>query len=256
MAKREVVIFIVLVNLVILLLVSGIVLFVAMYRKRKLLYEKEKEELETAHQVAILNAKMESQYQAMQFIGREIHDNIGQKLTLASLYTKQVESKFYDLSKERLLEIGKIIDESLAELRQLSKSLTNPDTLQASFDELLAEEVKRVNAAGICFVSFSTDGNNGFLPPAEKHIFFRILQEFIQNSLKHAECRRIDLAISLVGKEVHIHATDDGKGFNNHRAFAGIGLQNMERRAMQVNAELSLNSIPGKGTSLFIKWKP
>jgi signal transduction histidine kinase len=256
MAKREIVIFIILVNLAILLLVSGIILFIAMYRKRKVLHEKEKAELESAHQVDLLNAKMESQYQAMQFIGREIHDNVGQKLTLASLYTKQEESKTSELTKGRLLEIGTIIDESLTELRHLSKSLTNPDTLQASLDELLSEEAKRINAAGICFVSFLPDGSSTFLPPAEKNIFFRILQEFIQNSLKHAECRRIELAISLVGHEIHINASDDGKGFDIQHVSAGIGLQNMERRALQVNADLTLTSIQGKGTSLLIKWKP
>lgn len=256
MAKREIVIFIILVNLAILLLVSGIILFITMYRKRKILHEKEKAELESVHQVDILNAKMESQYQAMQFIGREIHDNVGQKLTLASLYTKQEESKNGDLSKGRLLEIGLIIDESLSELRQLSKSLTNPDALQSSLDELLSEETKRINAAGVCYVAFSPNGSTTFLPPAEKNIFFRILQEFIQNSLKHAECRRIELAIVQVGQEIHINASDDGKGFDIQKVSAGIGLQNMERRALQVNADLKLTSIQGKGTYLLIKWNP
>lgn len=256
MAKSEIVVFIILVSLAILLLVSGIIVFIIMYRKRKIIHDIEKAELEKLHQLDLLSTRLESQWQTMQHIGREIHDNVGQKLTLASIYAKQSEGKDSVQQGYKLKEIGIIIDESLSELRQLSKSLTNPDAMQASLGELLSEEAKRINAAGVIFVSLSGNEVNAIFPPAEKNIFFRILQEFMQNSLKHADCRRVNIAIELDGQEFHITASDDGKGFDTTLTSSGIGLQNMERRSAQVNAELKLTSTPGEGTSLLIKWKP
>lgn len=255
MAQRELVIFIVLVNLAIMLLVFGIILFITLYRKRKLLHEKEKAELENIHQLDILQARMDSQVQVMQFIGREIHDSVGQKLTLASLYAKQL-SQHAGSSENRLNEIGMIIDESLSELRQLSKSLTEPETHHASLGELIDEEAKRINHAGICFIAVSGSGLLMSLPHAVKNSIFRIIQEFIQNSLKHAGCRRINISLEAVGNEWAITAADDGKGFDTEAVSSGIGLHNMKRRAALVNAQIHLSSKPGEGTLLKLNWKP
>lgn len=250
------IIFIIAAALIVLIFVSAVLIFVNQFRKKKLAFDQEKTAMLRQYELDLLNAKLESQQKTMQHIGREIHDNVGQKLTLASIYAKQYEGKNGEHQGYKLKEIGLIIDESLAELRQLSKSLTNPEALQASLAELLSEEAKRINAAGVCYVSLSGNAINTIFPPAEKNIFFRILQEFIQNSLKHADCRRVNLAIDQAGEEFQIRASDDGKGFDTTLISTGIGLQNMDRRAAQVNADLALTSIPGKGTSLLIKWIP
>jgi len=250
------IIFVIAAALIVLIFVSAVFIFVNQFRKKKLAFELEKSTLTRQYELDLLNAKLESQQQTMQHIGREIHDNVGQKLTLASIYAKQSEGKGIEQQGYKLREIGIIIDESLSELRQLSKSLTNPDALQASLSELLSEEAKRINEAGVCFVSLSGNAINAILPPAEKNIIYRILQEFIQNSLKHADCRRVNLSIDQTGEEFRIQASDDGKGFDTSLISVGIGLQNMERRAAQINVDLALESILGKGTSLLIKWKP
>lgn len=225
-------------------------------RRRRILYESERLVLMQQHKNELLNQKLLAQQQTMQHIGREIHDSVGQKLTLASLYAKQIELSGNLDARSKLKDIGLIIDESLSELRHLSKSLSDPSKFHDNLAKLISDEAKRINSAGICFISIVGTGIDSVIPPYETNIFFRILQEFIQNSLKHADCRRITIVIDMEGEELQICVADDGKGFDTAVVSDGIGLQNMKRRAAQINANFQLTSIAGEGTILKLQWKP
>lgn len=238
--------------LAILLLCTGFIVILVIYRNRRLLHYKETTVLNETHQKELLEALLESQLQTMQHIGSEIHDNVGQKLTLASLYSKQYTGDSdAGSSKERLNMIGNIIDESLTELRRLSKTLTNP--LSGGLLQMLEEEAKRINLSGIYCLVVGKTGDEKNLSTAQKNIIFRLLQEFIQNSIKHSGCRNIIVELLTEKDKLHITASDDGKGFDPELASTGIGLQNMKRRASQLNADYSLKSEPAKGTILTLK---
>lgn len=253
MGKTEIIIFIILTSIVIVLFFIGAWIFFMQYRRKKIYHEQEKDILIETHQQELLKSQLDTQQQTMQHIGREIHDNVGQKLTLASLYSKQLHGLEKEKVQDRLEEIGNIIDESLTELRQLSKSLTNPDLSNASLAQLLKAEAKKINATGICYVSVYEREPVAVLPQADKNIVFRLLQEFIQNSLKHAACRKITITVEKEIQLLKVTATDDGKGFDISIPSTGIGLQNMKRRAEQLNAAFQLESTPGKGTTLFLQ---
>ena len=234
---------------VVLVFIIGILIYLLQYRRRKLLSLKEKVEMEQTHQQELLSTQLEIQTQTMQHIGSEIHDNVGQKLTLASLYSKQLNSGTPKL-EEKINAISNIIDESLAELRRLSKTLTDPQLANAGLIKLLTEEAMQINASGVCFVSVNAAVEEPGIAPSKKNILFRLLQEFIQNSLKHSGCRKINISIKQEGNELLVTATDDGNGFDTENPTSGIGLQNMKRRASQLNALYEINSSPGKGTTL------
>ncbi len=208
--------------------------------------------LNEKHTQELLEKQLDTQQQTMQHIGREIHDNVGQKLTLASLYTKQLSIKTTQNLDEKIVAISTIIDESLSELRQLSKTLTNPQLANANLLFLLKEEAKRINVSGVCHVSVISHENEITLPQATKNVLFRLLQEFIQNSLKHAGCRKITITLGIQNNQLNITATDDGKGFDTNITSNGIGLQNMQRRAEELGAVYELKSKQGNGTTLSI----
>lgn len=232
--------------------IAGIILFVFQYRKRKMLHIKETQLLNEQHSRELLSAQLKIQTQTMQHIGREIHDNVGQKLTLASLYTKQLQGKLTGAS-EKINTIGYIIDESLSDLRQLSKSLTNPSLAGLPLAELLQEEADRINFLGNCHVQVSGHNTTASLSPDQKNILFRMLQEFIQNSLKHAACKKIKIDFTAAGNSFTVSATDDGKGFDPALRSNGQGLHNMQRRADELNAVYELKSAPGMGTQLVLQ---
>ena len=253
MGQTEIIIALATVTITITVLVAGIVMFIIQYRKRKIEHTKETEMLNEKHTQDLLEKQLETQLLTMQHIGTEIHDNVGQKLTLASLYTKQLSIKTITNLDEKVNAISTIIDESLSELRQLSKTLTNPQLADAGLLFLLNEEARRVNASGVCFINIDSNKKEIILPQAEKNILFRLLQEFIQNSLKHSGCRKITISFLKENDYLKITATDDGRGFDTNATSYGIGLQNMRRRAGQINATYEMNSEAGKGTSIILQ---
>lgn len=252
MQKTELAIFIIISITVILVFVIGIILFILNYHKRKLEHEQEKSVINKKHVEQLLTSQLQTQTQTMQFIGREIHDNIGQKLTLASLYSKQLLSKTGN-DTGTINTIGNIIDESLADLRQLSKSLTNPSLAALSFAQLLQEEAVKINSLGSCHAEVKDAANGYVLTPAQKNILFRLLQEFIQNSLKHAACKKIKIDLQAANNKFIVSASDDGKGFDSTQKKEGQGLLNMQRRAEELNAVYEFKSAPGMGTQLILQ---
>jgi signal transduction histidine kinase len=251
MGQTEIKIFIILTSVVVLTFISGIIIFLFQYRKRRLVHEKEKLQINEQHQIELLNTQLESQQQTMQFIGQEIHDSVAQKLTLASIYTQRMEfeNNVPDLN-DKLGGVSKILNESLFELRQLSKNLTDDKLQTAGLQELINMECDRVNATGICIAGFEFNE----LPAitiAVKSSLLRIVQEFIQNSIKHSGCKEIKIKLSITIKKLHLLLQDDGKGFDiDNPKHKGIGLDGIRRRIQMLGGEYSLTSNVGKGVIL------
>lgn len=250
MGQTEIIIFIILTSLIVTIFLMGIFLFAFQYRRKRKDHLNEKNDLNELHQQELLS----SQQQTMQHIGTEIHDSVGQKLTLASLYSKQLSVNTPDLEK-KITSIGNIIDESLTELRQMSKTLTNPELANAGLITLLKEEAKRVNATGLYRLTLKTNVPELNLSQNSKNILFRLLQEFIQNSLKHSGCRKIEINIAIASTLLSINASDDGSGFDTNQLSEGIGLQNMKRRAQQLKATYELKSQQEKGTLMNLQFQ-
>lgn len=256
MGEREITIFIVIANVILLVFISGIIIFIAQYRKRRILHETEKEIISKTHQEELLSRQVEIQTQTMLDIGREIHDNVGQKLTLASIYSNQLNHE-NPAQNQKIEQISKLLNESLQDLRHLSKSLVQPQLAHSDLIALLEEEAKLINQTGVK-LKIKTDLKSIDLDFETKNAVFRLLQEFIQNSLKHSKCKNITIIISE--KEAFassedflktlISIEDDGIGFDQNIKKDGIGLSNMKRRANEIGAGFELKSEIGKGTKL------
>ncbi len=251
----EVVIFIIIANILLLVLIVGIILFILQYKKKKVAHEKEKEMITELHTKELLSSQLEMQTQTMQHIGREIHDNVGQKLTLASLYTQQLayENKAPHIN-DKIENISLIINESLAELRQLSKTLTDDRINENNIIQLLQQECKTVNELKKCTVIFETNEHHVDLPYQSKSILLRIVQEFLQNSIKHAKGKNINVSLNKSENNVLLTMQDDGIGFDKNKITStGIGLSNMKKRAEIIGGKFVLESNFGKGTKLVIE---
>ena len=245
----------ILATIILLVFIGGIIIFVLQYYKRKLIYEKEKDALNEQHSKELLESQVAIQKQTMQDIGRDIHDNVGQRLTLASLYLNQLSyTGGYEAGgTDQASSIAAIIDESLSELRSLSKSLTNTDADMEQLVAMLRNECLRVNKLNICRATLRSTAANTRLPATVKIFVLRIIQEFIQNSLKHSGCSEITIDLGFTDSAgLCIIARDNGRGFHTsgQHASAGIGLTNMQQRARLIGAEMSFDSAPGKGTTL------
>ncbi|WP_299443863.1 sensor histidine kinase [uncultured Aquimarina sp.] len=211
--------------------------------------------MDEEHKRELLETQVEIQSQTMKHIGREIHDSVGQKLTLASLYAQQlileqrVPKAFTEVN-----EIGEIINESLSELRQLSKSLTSDTLENHSLVELIQRECELINQLKECEVHFKHTLKTKLEPYHIKSVLFRITQEFLQNSIKHSRCENIFIALSKDAEKIQLKLKDDGKGFDvTTLKTRGIGLRNMEKRTQMLGGDFLLESQNDTGTKLTVE---
>lgn len=255
MGKTELLITIILFNLFFLFFVIAVMVYIRKYRQRKKEYLNEIEVKNEIHKRELLATQLEIQQATMQQIGRELHDNIGQKLTLVSLYTQQLlyENKVPEVS-ERIDQVSQIINQSLQDLRSLSKTLTDDNISQKEIVTLIQEEVDNTNAFKKCHIDFKHNFQQLDLGFVHKNVLLRITQEFIQNSIKHANCRNIFISLNTSEKILwELTLKDDGIGFDQSSLRSnGIGLTNMENRARIIGADFSLESKEHLGTTLNI----
>lgn len=255
MGERGIIVSIILFNIIFIAFISAIITFIRQYRIKKKAHLAEIHTKEEVHKKELLETQVEIQTQTMKHIGREIHDNIGQKLTLASLYTQQLafENKAPQVNKS-IENIGDIINQSLSELRELSKSLTDNTIEDSPISILIENECKKIHDLKKCNVKFIKDTSSDIDSYQIKSILFRITQEFLQNSIKHAQCKNITVSLKKDTSNVILALQDDGKGFDIKTSRPnGIGLKNIEKRTELIGGTYTLESQPQLGTKITIQ---
>ena len=254
MGETEYLLITILFNFMFLLFVVAIISYVWQYKRKKkeadikLAFEK------SEHQKELLTTQLEIQQATMQEIGLEIHDKVGQKLTLASLYLHSLEFENNTNDGSGMTsDIRILVDNSLADLRQLSKTLTDDSIAKESIILLFQQECDKVNKIKKCILKFDQGVEMLEITYHLKSMMIRIAQEFIQNSLKHANCDLITIKLTEEENYIVLKMKDDGNGFDvNNTEFSGIGLQNMKKRTETIGGKLLLKST-NEGTQLILK---
>jgi signal transduction histidine kinase len=255
MYKKEIVEAIVISTILFAVILVAVIAFIIQYRSRKLQYANETAVLKEKHHTELLNTELEIQNQTMQHIGQEIHDNIGQKLTLASLYIQQLAFENKGISiNEKIESIGNIINQSLSELRQLSKSLTDNVIDNSSIITLLEKEFEKIRELKKYETKLIINVKEVTLPYQTKSVLLRVVQEFTQNSIKHAHCKTIATSLVVNKDQLKFILADDGVGFDmTNSASKGIGLINMKNRIELIGGSYFMQSHKNVGTILTIK---
>ena len=121
-----------------------------------------------------------------------------------------------------------------------------------SYSVVHIKQVKKLNEAEVCAVSFESSGKPIEFSLKLNSMLLRITQEFLNNSIKHAECSNIYIKAIYDKIGFTLSLADDGKGFiaGDLKSNTGIGLENMKKRATLIGGELVFKSTPGKGTNL------
>ncbi|MEJ5994731.1 ATP-binding protein [Pedobacter sp. Du54] len=255
MGQTEYLLIIILFNVFLLAFIIAAIIFVVQYKNKKRENEAQLAQQEILHQKELLATEMEIQAQTMQYIGREIHDNVGQKLTLASLYTQQLvyENNVSSIN-EKIENIGEIINQSLKDLRHLSKSLTDNKIENGTINYLLQQEFERIKELRKFNVNLELTNEELFLPYQTKNVIVRVVQEFVQNSMKYANCETLSLSMVKLNQELKIILKDDGVGFDlENISENGIGLINIKKRVELLGGRFLLQSTKNIGTTLTIE---
>lgn len=225
---------------VIVLICLTIYLFSVFYKSKSRL-EKEKALLESE----VSRSQLEIREDFMRNVGKELHDNIGQVLSTAKLQLSMSEHK-----AEHADSIA-LIAQSLSDIRNLSK-VVDPDVINnRGLVESCKLEMDRLNRLPHITTNFTVSGKPFDFKSQHGIILFRILQESLNNCLKHAKSDQIDLKLHFDKSTISINLRDYGVGFDRTLTNrSGSGLLNMEKRAAMIGASYKIESHVGQGTHI------
>jgi len=248
------IIFIIICTLLILFLICFIAVIVYRYQQQQNAYYNNLEELKGTHKNAMLQSQLEMQEQTFQNISREIHDNIGQKLTLAKLQLNTMRISDNEKLMVQVQESIKTIGEVIIDLSDISRSMSSEIILNSGFIKALEFEVSQLNKPGLYNIKLVVTGETVFLDAHKELVLFRITQEALNNVVKHANASDICIQLHYNTTTLSLDISDNGKGFQhegNNRN--GTGFANMTKRAIMLNGKCSIYSEPGKGTTIKIE---
>lgn len=249
--------FIITLTSIILVFISIGVAFMLFYRNRKLRFVAENQQLAERMKTELLNIRTEVQEQTLHHVCQELHDNIGQKLSVVRIYINRLETvKTEQSDKTELKDISETLGDTIEELRGIVNTL-NPDAVKKrKLVEALRLEQGRINQSKVVTCDIEVEGASTELnDDKEDLIIYRICQEFIQNSLKHSGCDKITILLNFSETDFELSIADNGKGFafeNPDMQLGGNGLTNMQNRAGIINAKLRFEHNVPNGFKLIL----
>jgi two-component system, NarL family, sensor kinase len=247
---------IIVVVLFILLMVIFVIVFVFIYYRRQRKHSKEKQLLKFEHSQSLLQTQLEIQEQTLRTISQEIHDNVGQVLSLAKLNLNTLDIEG-GINKEQKIESSiQLVSKAINDLRDLSRSLNGDKIADLGLQDAIDNELKIIQNTGQFKTQLLVTGEPYKLLPQNEMVLFRIVQESLNNVVKHSKAKTIVVDMEYAAQHFRLAITDDGAGFDALHLEAmdtGIGLNNMKNRASLIGALFSIQSAPDSGTSVMIE---
>jgi len=254
MLKKEEILLLVYFITIIFFLVLFVVIFFIAFQRRKNKFLMERYEAERRYQRELADSQIEIQEQTLKNIAWELHDNVGQLLSVANIQLNVLMNSALPNYHNQIKETKGVIQETIQEIRSLSKVLNNDVVLKNGLLKSLQVELDRFNRLDYLKASLKVTGTVVPLSSSSEIIIFRILQEFLSNVIKHAKASELLVHLDYRVKTLEITAEDDGVGFNTSQKTDSSGMENMHSRAELLNADFSIVSDLGKGTKLSIKY--
>ena len=255
MPKTNEQVIVTIVAITITLLFLGILFLVMLlnYQQRKRKFHQEKQMLEINFTQQLLQSQLEMQEQTFNTISREIHDNVGQILSLAKVQLNIIDQTG-TLDRALLSDARDSVSKAMIDLRDIAKSLNSERVLLLSLPEITGYELQCINRLGTMLTSLHIEGSEQSIDQQKKLIIFRIIQEALQNIFKHSKAKAIHVLFCYESEHLKIQISDDGIGFHPDQISQndGFGLHNIVNRAALIGGKATISSKPNEGTTITI----
>lgn len=227
--------------------------FLIIHKQKQLRSKTEKEMLEYQHEKELLHNRLTVQEQSQTLISQELHDNIGQSLSVIKMqlfYLLEVSEENY--TKQKLSMLHELMGKTIGDLRSISHTLNSNLIARIGITEAINRELEYVRSAGQAICELKITGNSFALPPEKELLIFRIAQEAISNILRHAQAKNIQVTLSYETDSFTLSIADDGIGFDPELLAEGkgIGLMNMYERARILQGTLTVQNAAVTGGSI------
>jgi two-component system NarL family sensor kinase len=245
-------------TVIILMLTGLIVISLFIDQKRKYRYRQEKQDMKNIFNQELLRAHLEIQSQAFETISRELHDNVGTLISIAMVHIRSMNGFSMESEAQKAKEADNLLNEAMDTLRDISRSINPENINRLGWKKSFIAELERIRKTNLFSIHLSEEGNPFNIELRKQVILFRILQETLNNIVKHSSGNRIDVRIIFSDPELHIILKDNGKGMDHDIAGlnpSGSGISNMTARAAMLPATFDFRSEPGNGTVTTLVYK-
>lgn len=218
------------------------------YEKQVLLQQWARQEDEKRIQLvsAVLEAKEQERYK----LAQELHDNVNQMLVTCKLLLEEVPNR--EIPVALIQKTTSYLGQAIDEIRNLSHGLVSATMEAEDLEPALIEIIEQLNATGKLQINCSIKGQQYFsqIPPQVVLTIFRIIQEQLNNIIKHAEAKFVDLDLQIEPHTIYLKISDDGKGFDQKSVVKGLGLTGIYKRAKLHDGLVHIDTAPNNGCTI------
>jgi len=234
--------------------------FILLYVRNQNKILKQRQQLqykEIEHQKELLHAIIESQETERKRIGQDLHDDVGTALSSLRLTIEMFKPGNEEDHNNKHVKLSKeIIDKVIRDVRYISHNLSPPALSYYGLAAAIEEKASFINNSGqltITLINDAEDVLKSISLPASVALY-RVLEELINNTIKHAGATQSLIKIAAAGNTLSINYSDNGKGMNASTVIVGMGMQNIESRLTVINADYVIDTTAGNGFSLGITY--
>jgi signal transduction histidine kinase len=232
--------------------------FVLRHQRQVIKYQLNLQKLKEDQQKLLLRAAIESEEKERKRLAGDLHDEVGASLLTVRLYILQAVKDQASGSQEKIMNAAKaLLDEITGTVRQISHRLSPELLMKLGLKDTLQAMIQKLEASGTLKVSFSSPDNLPRMQPERELAVYRIVQEVLNNILKHAGASQMALHLITHGHFLIVSMENDGAGFDQPTFEAlknspgGLGLKNIQNRVNILNASINFEKRKsGKGGML------
>ncbi|MCD4683965.1 MAG: sensor histidine kinase [Bacteroidales bacterium] len=218
-------------------------------RKDKIIADQKIKQLEEEKKLLAAKFLVEGQEEERKRIAKELHDGLGVLLSTTKMQFTAIKDKSPD-NKSIIEKATKLLEQATGDVRKISHNMMPGLLTKFGFYEAAEDLFDKINETEEIKTRVKIIGDTKRLPENKEIMLYRIIQEMVNNTLKHAAAKNISLDINIRSEILNIQYSDDGKGFNVEEKIESrsIGLVSIQSRVNFLNGEMNIDSTPGKGT--------
>jgi two-component system NarL family sensor kinase len=224
-------------------------------KQQQQLHTLEVDKIKHEHQISLLSAILEGQEQERTRLARDLHDGLGGLLSGIKIQLSEMAPVLQDKAPQTLLQkILAHLDNAVDELRRIARSMMPEVLLKYGLGEATKEYCRGLKSSGID-VTCQVFNYTNRMPHEHQTVLYRIMQELVNNAVKHAGATHILVQLQESGDRIFMTVEDDGKGFDAEsiQHTKGSGLANIKARVAFLQGKMDIDSQPGTGTTILIE---
>ena len=202
----------------------------------------------------LLQTQLEIKEQTMKNISQEIHDNIGQVLSLANLQLTAIELENNPYATGKIEKSMRLVSKVITDLRDLSKTLNPENIARTGLIQAIRFDLELMERSGVFTTELEVSGKEKRLDASTETILYRIVQQALNNTLRHARASAVQVSLHFQENCLQVVLRDNGSGFDTailqSGSNEGAGLRNMIHRAGLIKTDIRFESHAGGGTTI------